>query len=365
VLSTLFQKSTSMRRLGFAGDFTTQVENAYQMAYYQPKESDAPWANMGAQKGMGDGWVIRGGSQDTSVTAQSKGTGDGWVIRGGTQDTSVTAGSKGTGDGWGIRGGTQDTSVTAQSKGTGDGWGIRGGSRDTSSATVGTVKTGDGWGIRGGSRDTSSATVGTVKTGDGWGEGSSLEPTYPFGHLTYGPTNFEWSGPDGKDFYVVEIKNEEGRSVAKGTTNKKTLTLSLSPDAMEDGATYTWQVRTVGTNSIQSSPLTFMMLNAEAREAVKSRAVKQDIYNQSDAATRLMMEAVAYESAEWYAEAITAYKTAIQLQGKNSNSAKLLYAAFWQRLGLKDQAISSFAGSRRKPTPGQPTGRKNNPRSRR
>lgn len=319
-LSSLFPEGTSMRRLGFAGDFTTQVENAYQMAYFQPKESNLPWANIDAQKGMGDGWVIRGSSQDTSVTAESKGTGDGWVIRGGSQDTSATAGSK---------------------------------------------RTGDGWGIRGGSRDTSNAKVATMGTGDGWGDGSSLTPSYPFGHLTYGPTNFEWSGPDGKDFYVVEVKNDEGRPVAKGTTNKKTLTLSLSPEALEDGATYTWQVRTVGTNSVQSSPLTFMMLSSEAREAVKSRAVKQDIYNQSDIATRLLMEAVAYESAEWYAEAITAYKTAIQLQGKRSNSARLLYAAFWQRLGLKDQAISSFAGSRRKPTPGQPTGRKNNPRSRR
>lgn len=300
-LSTLFPEGTSMRRLGFAGDFTTQVENAYLMAYFQPEESNLPWANLDNQKGMGDGWVKKGDSKDTVVaTVGTVRTGDGWVKKGDSKDTVV--------------------------------------------ATIGTVRTGDGWGIRGGSKDTSVATVGTIKTGDGWGDGSSLTPSYPFGHLTYGPTNFEWSGPESNDFYVVEIKNEEGRSVAKGTTNKKTLTLSLSPDAFEDDATYTWQVRTVGTNSVQSSPLTFLLLSSEAREAVKSKAVNQDIYNQSDIATRFLMEAVAYESAEWYADAITAYKTAIQLQGKNSNSAKLLYAAFWQRLGLKEQAISSFAG---------------------
>ncbi|MCO6485938.1 MAG: hypothetical protein J5I41_09225 [Saprospiraceae bacterium] len=155
------------RSLGFPGTFAEQVEEAFVMAYFSPEDSPLPWSTMRRQKGMGDGWGIKGDTRDTSATVQPGTPGDGWTIKGDTRDTSARVQPGTPGDGWTIKGDTRDTSARVQPGTPGDGWTIKGDTRDTS-ARVQTGNPGDGWGIKGDTRDT-SATVQPGTPGDGWG----------------------------------------------------------------------------------------------------------------------------------------------------------------------------------------------------
>jgi len=224
----------------------------------------------------------------------------------------------------------------------GDGWGIKGDSRDTS-ATGPTVRSGDGWGIKGDSRDT-SATGPTVRSGDGWGATvPALKAVYPFGFISAGPVEFHWTGTQSKESYVVEVLDQDGRTRAKGTSTTSPLQLHLSADQFEEGETYFWRVRVPGTAARSSQALSLRFSGSEARRDILERVENGTLYTAASADVQALMRATALAQAERFGEAIAEFKRAETLQGKNGQSARLLHAAFWDSLGLKEVAVSGFA----------------------
>jgi hypothetical protein len=330
-LSSLFEKGAGKTSLGFNNRFAEYVEEAFVMAYYSSGDPNAPWSQLATQKGMGDGWTVKGGTRDT-LSGATRGTGDGWTVKGGTRDT-LSGATRGTGDGWTVKGGTRDT-LSGATRGTGDGWTVKGGTRDTlSGATRGT---GDGWGVQGGTKN-------GAKTGDGWGgTGNQIDALQPFGYLSSGAFLFAWSRPAGAAVYIVEIMDRDGKIVQKGSTSDTSLVLNLSSTAFEIGETYTWIVRTNGTNAIRSNELYFEVKSVEERERIVNRVQNTPTFEGSGEATRPLMLAVGFEDAQWNGDALAHYANAQVVAGKKSVTPKLMHSAFWNRKGVPAKAVSVF-----------------------
>ncbi len=341
-LSSLFEKGAGKTSLGFNNRFAEYVEEAFVMAYYSSGDPNAPWSQLATQKGMGDGWTVKGGTRDT-LSGATRGTGDGWGVQGGTKDGAksgdgwgVQGGTKDgakSGDGWGVTGGTRDT-LSGATRGTGDGWTVKGGTRDTlSGATRGT---GDGWGVLGGTKN-------GAKSGDGWGgKGNQIDALQPFGYLSNGAFLFTWSRPAGGAVYIVEIMDRDGKIVQKGSTIDTSLVLNLSPTAFEIGETYTWIVRTNGTNAIRSNALYFEVKPVAERERIVSRVQNTPTYDGSGEVNQQLMLAVGFEDAQWNGDALAHYANAQVVAGKKSVTPKLMHSAFWNRKGVPAKAVSVF-----------------------
>jgi hypothetical protein len=316
----LFEQETSAgNNTALARTFSQAVEDAFLLAYLHTNDNNKPWGTLHAQKSMGDGWAIAGSNDTRKDTISTVRSGDGWAIAG-SNDTR------------------KDTISTVRS---GDGWGIAG-SNDTRKDTISTVRSGDGWGIAG-SNDTRKDTISTVRSGDGWGiAAQQIKAIKPYGYLSYGTITFRWEDVNNKQLYIVEILNEDNRVLVKGSTNNTFISLNLNAGNLMEGERYRWRVRTPGSTARQSNELFISLQPTQVRAELESNVEQLDLYREATPDAKALILATAYEQAQWYDEAIAAYERAIQLQGKKGQSARLMYAAFWERWGDTSAAIQAF-----------------------
>jgi hypothetical protein len=382
----LFEQETSAgNNTALARTFSQAVEDAFLLAYLHTNDNNKPWGTLHAQKSMGDGWAIAGSNDTRKDTISTVRSGDGWAIAGSNDTRKDTISTVRSGDGWGIAGSNDTRKDTISTVRSGDGWGIAGsndtrkdtistvrsgdgwgiaGSNDTRKDTISTVRSGDGWGIAGsndtrndtistvrsgdgwgiaGSNDTRKDTISTVRSGDGWGiAAQQIKAIKPYGYLSYGTITFRWEDVNNKQLYIVEILNEDNRVLVKGSTNNTFISLNLNAGNLMEGERYRWRVRTPGSTARQSNELFISLQPTQVRAELESNVEQLDLYREATPDAKALILATAYEQAQWYDEAIAAYERAIQLQGKKGQSARLMYAAFWERWGDTSAAIQAF-----------------------
>lgn len=254
-----------------------------------------------ASKQMGDGW-------GTAVTEPKQG-GDGW-------GNAVTDPKQG-GDGWG-------TAVTPPKEG-GDGWGT---------AVTPPKEGGDGWG---------NAVTPPKEGGDGWGKGAKIIPVLPFGSLQPGIALFSWSAPEDTRNFELDILDENDQVLHRATTPETSLSVDLGQLNLAPNQIYTWKVRIPGAGGLESGTLKFTLAAPEEQMAAAQKATRSSIYPSGDPALRGMMEAVALEQAEWYVAADQQY-AALLREYPDNNMLRMMYAAFWMRYGLEQQAKAVLKG---------------------
>ena len=280
-------KPGGLATLNFDPDFGKYVRAAVELA---------------AAKQLGDGW--------TSGVTEPKQAGDGW-------GTAVTD-PKQAGDGWG-------TAVTDPRQ-AGDGWGT---------AVTDPKQAGDGWG---------NAVTEPKQAGDGWGgKNADIVLILPFGKLQPDMARFSWSEPKASAACQLEILDQNNEVLYSVTTSESAVQIDLGELNLAPNQIYTWKVRLPEAGGAASGALQFTLLSAEEQAAAAQKASKSSVYPTGDPVLCGIMEAVALEKAGWYAAADEQYAALLE-QHPNNNMLRMMYAAFWMRYRMEQQAKAVLKG---------------------
>ncbi|MBL7809737.1 MAG: hypothetical protein JNN28_18090, partial [Saprospiraceae bacterium] len=227
------------RRLDVDHDLNEKVLAAVDMVGVAKARGDGWISNVTDPKKNGDGW-------GNNVTDPKK-NGDGW-------GNNVTDPKK-NGDGWG-------NNVTDPKK-NGDGWGNN---------VTDPKKNGDGWG---------NNVTDPKKNGDGWGgKGSTIKALMPFGLVQKGLVCFNWSRPETKDPYRIEILDEKGTLIHAQSVKDTFVCMDLSGISLNIETPYTWRVKVDGAKTMVSNDLVFGIGNEKDREeALKYAAMSSNADN--------------------------------------------------------------------------------------
>ncbi|MBK6543921.1 MAG: hypothetical protein IPG12_01360 [Saprospiraceae bacterium] len=316
------------RSLSIDGKFGDYIVSAVELAHIAAQQN-AGWMNVKDPKRLsGDGWGTGGskGGNDGWGTGGSKTGNDGWGATQYGKDGWGTGGSKSGNDGWG----------SLSSNKSADGWGTGGSKSGNDGWGTGGSKSGnDGWGTGGSKSGNDGWGTGGSKSGnDGWGGlGKSIHLILPLGKLEAKLIRFSWSKPAYSGSYKLEIL-DAGSKVIHSVTVKDTFAdIDLMKLVINHEEQYNWKITASDTAGMVSNVYGFSVVSKESKKEAEAKLAKSKIYAKADQSTRLMMEAVVYEDAEFFYDAAQLYNK-LKLKDSLNNLGHMLHAAFWMRGGM-------------------------------
>ena len=229
------------------------------------------------------------------------------------------------GDGWGVtdpKAGKGGWGVTDPKAGKG-GWGVTDPKAGKGGWGVTDPKAGKGgWGVT------------DPKSGKGgWGESfQTIEPATVGGNYRNSEVVFKWikqAGASGYTFYVID---ENLNAVYNKQTSDTSLTVNLRDLNLSNEKSYYWQVTSENAKLEVSAPVGFKIISDEEYDEVKNAIKESEIYENADASTRSLMEAVAMEHVKLYYDANTILEQLTKTQ-PNNNLFRISYAGFCMRIG--------------------------------
>ena len=149
---------------------------------------------------------------------------------------------------------------------------------------------------------------------------------------------FQWSKPEAKQNYQLEIKNSKGEVILKTTTQDTSLTLNLDPAQFKEGQQYVWQVT---SDELKSNLLALEIGSSQSLSSAVQKAETAESYAKNNTTIQGLMRAVALEQGDWFGDAAQVYRD-LQKAEPDNLLVKLMHAAFWMRNGPKPMAEYAF-----------------------